>query len=102
MRQANETGRPHGVGAPTPQDSWLWRRPITEKERSDLEEVVRQRAREEYTQRGWLPTVRLQHREQASIDRLAIGRALIEMGFLLIRRRRISPPISTLRYRKIS
>ena len=102
VRQANETGRPHGVGAPTPHESWLWRRPITENERNDFEEAARQRAREEYTQRGWLPTVRLQHREQASIDRLAIGRALIEMGFLLIRRRRITPPVSALRSGKIS
>ena len=102
VRQANETGRPHGVGAPTPKESWLWRWPVTDGERNAFEEVVRRFAREEYTRRGWLPTVRLQHREQSSIDRLAIGRALIELGFLLIRRRRITPPISSLRYRKIS
>jgi hypothetical protein len=44
----------------------------------------------------------LQHREETSIDRVAISRALIELGFLLIRRRRITPPISILRQRKIS
>lgn len=102
LRQANETGRPHGVGAPTPQESWMWRRPILEREREAFEETVSGFAREEYTQRGWLPMAQLQHREQASIDRVAISRALIELGFLLIRRRRITPPISILRQRKIS
>jgi transposase InsO family protein len=102
MRQANETGRPHGVGAPTPQESWLWRRPIGHTERKAFDETVSRFAREEYTQRGWLPMAQLQHREEASIDRVAISRALIELGLLLIRRRRITPPISILRRRKIS
>jgi transposase InsO family protein len=102
MRQANETGRPHGVGAPTPNESWMWRLPIRDAERETFEQAVSRFAREEYTQRGWLPMAGLQHHEQASIDRIAISRALIELGYLLIRRRRITPPVSVLRLRKIS
>jgi transposase-like protein len=102
VRQANDAGRPHGVAAPTPNESWLWRTPIKEAERARFAETCARFAREEYTQRGLLPMAELQHREQASIDRIAISRALIELGFLLIRRRRITPPVSILRRRKIS
>ena len=102
VRQANETGRPHGLAAPTPQESWLTRLPISDTERERFDAVCSRHANEEYTQRGWLPTAALQHREQASIDRGAISRALIELGFLLIRRRRITPPVSLFRLRKIS
>lgn len=102
VRQANETGRPHGIGAPTPKESWLWRLPIADTQRRCFDEACAGFTNEEYTQRGWLPMARLQHREQASITRVAISRALIELGFLLVRRRRITPPVSVFRQRKIS
>ena len=51
---------------------------------------------------GVLPMGDLQHREHAAVERIAISRALIEGGFLLIRRRRITPPVSIFRTRKIS
>jgi transposase-like protein len=102
VEQANKTGRPHGAAAPTPHESWLWRLPITDAQRNSFESVCNRFRAEEYTQRGWSPEASLQHREQASIDRMAISRALIEQGFLLIRRRRITPPVSVFRSRKIS
>jgi hypothetical protein len=102
VRQANETGRPNGRLAPTPQEAWLARSPITETERRSFDELCDRYKAEEYTQRGWLQESSLQHREQASIDRVAISRALIDSGLLLIRRRRITPPISVFRSRKIS
>ena len=40
--------------------------------------------------------------EQASIDRAALGRALIELGFLSIRRRRITPRIQKRKADRIS
>lgn len=102
VAQANEFGRPRGIGSPTPQTSWLWRIPITEAERTRFAETCARFEAEEYTERGLLPMAELQHRERAAIDRIAISRALIELGFLLIRRRRITPPVSVLRRRKIS
>lgn len=102
VRQANETGRPHGAAAQTPQTSWLCRSPITDAQRRAFEKTYIRYADEEYTQRGWLPMAQLQHRERASIDRIALSRALIEQGLLLIRRRRITPPVSVFRRRKIS
>jgi putative transposase len=102
MHDANTTGRPRGAIAISPQEAWLCRLPITDAQRNTFNETYSGHAEEEYTRRGWLPMARLQHHEQASMDRAAISRALIELGFLLIRRRRITPPISTLRKRKIS
>jgi transposase InsO family protein len=102
VRQANETGRPRGVGFPTPQEAWLARLPLTDSERARFEEFRARFAAEEYTQRGLLPMAHLQHREQASIDRIALSRALMDQGFLFIRRRRITPPVSVFRQRKIS
>jgi len=78
------------------------REPITEAQRGAFHETYAAFAHEESTRRGWLPMARLQHHEQASIDRAAISRALVELGFLLIRRRRMTPPISALRLRKIA
>ncbi len=102
VSEANATGRPRAFEGPSPQESWTWRLPITETQRLSFQETCARYAREEYTQRGLLPMAQLQHAERASIDRVAICRALVEQGFLLIRRRRITPPISVFRTRKIS
>jgi transposase InsO family protein len=102
VQEANTTGRPRQLTASSPKETWLSRDPITEAQRRAFEDAYATFANQEYTRRGWLPMARLQHHEQASIDRAAISRALVELGFLLIRRRRITPPISRLRLRKIS
>lgn len=91
--QANETGRPWGLVGPTPQEAWSVRAPITTAERAAFRELYERHAAAEREARGWLPGAELQHREQSSIDRVAISRALIDQGFLLVRRRRITLPI---------
>jgi transposase InsO family protein len=100
--EANTEGRPRGSDAPSPDDAWLSRIPITQAQRDALHARYAALAAEEYARRGLPPMTRLQHQEQASIDRVAISHALIDNGFLLIRRRRITPPVSRLRTRKIS
>ncbi len=102
VAEANTMGRPRQLEGPSPHEVWLRRQPITEAQRRSFREACARYAREEYTQRGLWPMTKLQHREQAAIDRVAVSRALIEQGFLLIRRRRITPPISVFRSRKIS
>jgi transposase InsO family protein len=102
VHEANTTGRPRGFSAASPKEAWLSRLPITPAQRQALQETYAAFASEEYTRRGWRPMARLQHFEQALIDRAAISRALVEQGFVLIRRRRITPPLSRLRLRKIS
>jgi transposase InsO family protein len=102
VHEANTTGRPRQLTESSPQEAWLSRVPITDGQRAAFHETYDGFATEEYTRRGWLPMARLQHHEQSSLDRAAISRALVELGFLLIRRRRITPPVSRLRLRKIS
>lgn len=92
LQQANTTARPHGHRGPTPQEMWIDRIPIGESERRMFQKTYRRRALQERRERGLPWYVRLQHGEQSSIDRVAIGRALIDHGFLLIRRRRVSLP----------
>lgn len=92
LQQANTTARPRGHRGPTPQEMWIDRIPIGKTERTMFQRTYRRRAMDERRERGLPWYVRLQHGEQASIDRVAIGRALIDHGFLLIRRRRVSLP----------
>jgi putative transposase len=102
VREANTQGGPRGAEASTPEEAWRDKTPITDAQRQSFNDVYARAAAEEYARRGWPPMTQLQHAEQASIDRAAISRAVVGLGFLLIRRRRITPPISTLRRRKIS
>jgi len=100
--QANRTARPQGPSEPTPHERWLARPELTPGERRAFGEAYVHWATQEYTRLGLLPMDKLQHWDQAAIDRVALTRALIEEGFLLIRRRRIRPPVSLFRTRKIS
>jgi len=99
--QANATSRPHGPRSTTPDRGWTERRPLSQSQRTTLRasyETSRERE-EQLRERGGSS---LSDRDRASIDRIAIGRALIERGFLLIRRRRISPPFIHRQIAKIS
>ena len=100
--QANETARPRGHLGPTPKESWHARLPIGDADREMFQSSYRKCYAVESSQRGLPWNVNLQHREQAAIDRVAISRALIEHGFLLIRRRRITLPIPRPRAIRIS
>jgi hypothetical protein len=102
LQQANTTARPHGRYGPTPQEAWNDRMPLGQAEREMFWRTYRRRYAQECTERGLPWGQQLQHREQASIDRVAIGRSLIEYGFLLVRRRRITLPIRRRRVKKIS
>lgn len=92
-REANETARPHGRNAPTPGEAWTLREPITDHERMAFTNAYRDHEAAERDARNVPAGARLQRHEQASIDRVALGRALIELGFLSISRRRITPRI---------
>lgn len=91
--QANETARPRGRNGPTPDEAWTKLEPISDGERATFDAVYRRHEATERQQRGVQDGVQLQRAQQASIDRVALGRALIECGFLSFRRRRITPRI---------
>jgi transposase InsO family protein len=92
--QANSTSRPWGVRGPTPDEVFAERRPITPTERAAFLASYRRQESGEREARGIACDVTLQHEQQSSVDRAAIGRTLIEQGFLSLRRRRFPQPIS--------
>jgi transposase InsO family protein len=90
--EANATARPRGPTEPTPKERWTARLTITQEQRLlFLAEVERRRtqarAEEGLPTDGPLPTP-----VERTLDRRAIRHALVELGFLLFRRRRITLP----------
>ncbi len=92
-REANATARPKERQGPKPDEAWAVPEPITQDERQAFDAAYRSHEQVERRLRGIQEGVRLQRAQQASIDRVALGRALIELGFLSIQRRRITPRI---------
>lgn len=90
---ANATARPHGHAGPSPDDAWDGEPCVDDDERDTLsDEVARLRKEVSQQQPDGVP---LAHdvRAWASIERIAIGRALIALGYLQLRRKRITLPI---------
>jgi hypothetical protein len=100
--EANETARPWGQDGPTPAEVWTKRVPITDLERRMFQTSYKAYARAERLRRGIDPNAVLDHFLQARIDRVAIGRALVEHGYLEFRRRRVTPPILRTKQCKIA
>jgi transposase InsO family protein len=94
----NATARPHGHAGPTPDEAWRDRPPIPSHARGALHQTVIRLTTEvgddlvhgKHSTRPapWLA---------ASIERIAIARALLEHGYLELRRRRL--PLHIPRYR---
>ena len=100
--QANETARPWGWRGPTPDDVFEKKIPISDEERRMFISSYEAYARCERLAQGLDPDAELDHYQQAAIDRVAIVRALIEHGYLQIRRRRVTPPFVRRKLRKIA
>lgn len=90
---ANETARPWGRAEPHPNEAWDARLPLYEPQRDVFIAAVERLRKEETQQRFSSSEVTLSAFEAGSIDRIAIGRALIECDYLELRRRWVSPPI---------
>jgi transposase InsO family protein len=91
--QANDTARPGGWQQPTPSELWKRRGITREGEREKLNALYRRYESEVRRERGYMQELPLGHFDQSSIDRVAISRALVDCGYLIVRRRRITPPI---------
>jgi hypothetical protein len=89
----NCLGRPWGHRGPTPQDVWQTRQPITSTQRSQLNTTVDRYRQEERSRRGIPDEAALGGAAQASVDRVAISRALRKLGYLSVTRRLVRPPI---------
>ena len=91
---ANETARPWGHSAPTPEQNWKCRTTITDTERFAFMAAVAA-IKPEVKCELRLPEPTLTRREEAALTRVAVGRVLVAHGLLYIRRRRISLPIKS-------
>jgi len=89
----NCLGRPWGHRGPTPEQVWQRRKPITPTQRSQLNTTVDRYRQEEHTRRGIADEAVLGGAAQASVDRVAISRALRQHGYLSTTRRLVTPPI---------
>jgi hypothetical protein len=92
--QANQTHRPRGHRGPTPEELWDTRYRVTAANRQDLARAVARLvpiARHTLKLPLYGPLDRWQH---AAVNRFAISRALVELGILKIRRKRITPRLS--------
>lgn len=90
--QANATSRPWGPRGPTPQERWTERVPITVEQRDELRgcvEEMKTRVRAEIFPDANVP---LGYEERAAVARSAVRRALESLGYLVVRRRRTTPP----------
>jgi hypothetical protein len=101
-RQANATARPWGPQKPTPDQAWQSREPIDNGELQAFRSAYDRHRQAECIQRGIVAWESCGTNVQASVDRVAISRTLIERGFLLVRRRRITPPITARKWRRIA
>jgi len=90
----NRLGRPWGHRGPTPEEVWQSRQPITSTQRSRLNAAVDRYRQEERTRRGIPDKAVLGGAAQASVDRVAISRALKEHGYLSLTRKLVTPPIT--------
>jgi transposase InsO family protein len=93
-RQANDTAHPWGIAGPTPEQAWRRRTAITEIEARAFRAAYDRHKERACSERETTHTNDGSHWLTASIDRVAISRALIERGYLLIRSRRVTPPIT--------
>lgn len=93
-RQANDTAHPWGLGGPTPEQAWHSRLPITETDAHEFRSAYDHHKERECAERSIPSWQQRTHWLRASIDRVALSRALIERGYLLIRSRRVTPPIT--------
>jgi hypothetical protein len=89
----NRLGRPWGHRGPLPEQVWQTRNPITLYQRSQLNTTVDRYRQEERTRRKIPDEAVLGGAAQASVDRVAISRALRRHGYLSATRRPVTPPV---------
>jgi len=97
LLQSNELSRPNGHLEPNPDERWEGRVPIQEEERAAFQAAVQKREADAFKRLGFLPGIELSRRDRHAVWRLALALALVDQGFLQVRRRRSSPP-SPLRF----
>lgn len=93
--QANLTARPWGDRGPTPQEVWNRRTPITQHQRRAFLQCVERTQRDVRAELGYAQNTLLGRRDRAIVARAAARRALMSLGYLQVRRMRITPPFNS-------
>lgn len=91
----NATLRPWGHAGPTPLECWQARNPITPKQRDEFRQCVRQMHSQVLADQELPPMHLLTYNARAAVVRESIRRALLSLGYLVVRKRRISPPFNS-------
>ena len=90
--RTNELSRPFGPLGPSPDQRWDGRVPIQEEERAAFRAALQKREADATKRLGFLPGIELTRRDRRAVRRLALALALVDQGFLQVRRRRFAPP----------
>lgn len=98
---ANTNARPRGPAGPSPNVLWEQRSTITDEKRQRFQDTLGRRRLEARLELPDALGQNLNAKELRSLDRKAIGRALVERGYLLFRRRRIPLPINSKKVTRI-
>jgi transposase InsO family protein len=85
--------RPWGHKGPTPEEVWQGHQPVTDDERDEFTTTVNRYREDERQRRGATDEAVPGGAARASIDRVAIRRALVRHGYLTVKRRLETPPI---------
>ena len=94
-QQLNHTLRPWGAAGPTPVQSWQSRKPITQDQRQQFLQCLRQTRQQTLEEHGYYPDELLDPKDRATVARQSIRRALESLGYLSVQRKRISPPFNS-------
>ena len=101
-RMANELTYLRGPLSPTRQECFRTSPPISLEARAAFGRTVEREQNQERLKQGYPLDTDLGHTAQAQIDREAIGRALVEHGYLTYTRRSITPSIKSQKSLNIS
>jgi Integrase core domain len=87
--EANASGNPKKVRAPTPAETWALRAAVSPEERARFQAAVARERVLVRQEKNIDSDTQLDHWETSAVDRQALPRVLVEHGYLLFRRRRI-------------
>jgi len=100
--RANELSRPHGYLRPTPAEKLSKRIPVTDIERMLFKNTVEEAVCRIKRERGLSENGTLAWCECSGIERRALEKTLAQLGYLSVRRSRITAPIKSRFWRNIS
>ena len=100
--QANETARPWGHDAETPDIRWIEREALSNLDRVAFSAAVEAQKPDARNELALLDGMQPGPKDQRAIDRIAVSRALVAHGLLSVRRSRITLPIKSVFKSKIN